>query len=92
MENMSSTKTAAEYLTIKFGWPVRPHEIGILARSGKHPIRVDRSRPKHLYAKEDIEKVILSSPDYARECRRPFWFGTSAAPREVYYFENNKMS
>lgn len=93
MPDMISAKEAADYLTTKFGWLIKPQDISVLARSPRYSIRVDKSRHRHLYSRQDIENVVLESPNSASQCRRPFWpRGGDIKPGTLYYNNARKMS
>jgi hypothetical protein len=90
VENMISAKEAADYLTAKFGWPVKPSEISILARSSHYNIKVDCTKHRHLYSRQDIEAVVLDGPNSVSQCRKPFWpRGGELKPSSVTYYYNN---
>jgi hypothetical protein len=90
MSEMITAKESADYLTAKFGWTVRPQDIGVLARSSSHSIRVDCTRHRHLYAREDIENVVLENENSVSQCRRPFWpRGAERKPSSKLYYYNN---
>jgi hypothetical protein len=94
MSDLITAKEAAEYLTTKFGWLVKPSEISVLARSSRYSIKVDYSRYQHRYNREDIESVVLEGPDSVSQCRRPFWpRGGEHKPSSAgYYYNNAKAS
>jgi len=93
VENMIPAKEAADYLTAKFGWTVKPHDIGVLARSTRYHIRIDQTKHRHLYCRQDIENVVLESPNSVSQCRRPFWpRGGDIKPGTLYYNNARKLS
>jgi hypothetical protein len=93
MPEWISAKEAADYLTLKFGWPVKPHDIGVLARSTRYRIRVDCTRHRHLYSRHDIEAVVLEGPNAVSQCRKPFWpRGGDIKPGSLYFNNARKLS
>lgn len=95
MSEWMTAKEAADYLTLKFGWTVKPHDIGVLARSSCYSICVDCRQHRHLYNREDIEAVVLKNENSVSQCRKPFWpRGAELKPSSSTYYYNNakKMS